>query len=176
MVYKKLVGLLAVSSLLLAACGSGDESETETDTTEEASSGSENSGESALEIIDSIESDDLNYTSTIELELSGATWTEDGYVYNPVSGEAVITGTAVATEEGVTPYAYIIQDGQVVAKPEVTEGKFTYPVSTPIEDTTYQVGVSDEDLGAVGDEANAEDLIRHETVIVSATEAEPAAE
>lgn len=175
MEYKKLVGLLAVSGLLLAACDSGEET-SNTETTEEASSDAENSGESALDIIDNIDTEELDFTSPVELEMVGATWTEDGYVYTPVSGEAVITGSAVANEEGATVYAFVIQDGEVIAKPEVTEGGFTYPVATPESDTTYQVGVSNEDLWAEGDEADAEELVRSETVIVSSTEAEPAAE
>ncbi|API87921.1 hypothetical protein BKP56_00585 [Marinilactibacillus sp. 15R] len=172
MEYKKLIGLLAVSGLLLAACDSGEDEASDTTETEQA----ENESDSAMDIIDNIDTDSLDYTSAIELEMSGATWTEEGYLYSPVGGEAVITGTAVANEEDTTIYAYIIQGGEVTAKPEVTEGEFTYPVSTPEEDMSYEVGVSNEDLWEVGDEADAEELVRHETVIVSSTETEPAAE
>lgn len=181
--YKKLVGLLAVSGLLLGACNSGEddattepETETETDTTDESATETEGSDDSAMDIIDDIDSDSLSYTSAIELEIVGAQWTADGYVYSPVSGEAVVTGSVAATEEGVEPVAYVITDGEVTEKPAVEEGGFTYAVPTPEEDMKFEVGVSDDDSWEVGDQVNVDDLVRHETIIVSSEEAAPAEE
>ncbi|WP_208560559.1 hypothetical protein [Marinilactibacillus kalidii] len=175
--YKKIVGLLAVSGLMLAACGNDEEStDTGTEMSDEEATDTEESGDSAMDIIDDIDSDSLDYTSPIEMEIVGAQWTADGYVYAPVSGEAVITGSVSASEEDTEIIAYVIQDGKVIEKPAVEEGGFTYAVPTPDEDMTFEVGVSDDDSWQVGDEANTDELVRYETIIVSSTEAEPAAE
>lgn len=178
--YKKLIGLLAVSTLALAACETDEEptpdpdieegtegaDEVEDDSTEDdaAEGDTDEDGESAHDIIDGIGSD-LGYTSSVELEVTGGTWSQDGYVFTPEDGEATVEGSA-ASEEDV--YAFVLQDGVVVEKPEVEEGAFTFTATATDEDQEYQVGVSDEDLWEVDDEADPEELIRYENVIILA--------
>lgn len=186
--YKKLVSLLAVSTFALAACDTDDEpvsdpeteegtedadevEETEETDVEDTEDEADGNGQSAHDIIDDLESD-LDYTSSVELEVTGGTWSQDGYIFTPEAGEAVINGSAMSGEEEAEIFAFVIQDGEVIEKPEVEEGAFTYTVSATDADQEFQVGVSDEDLWEVGDEANAEDLVRHETVIVSASQGE----
>ena len=184
--YKKLVSLLAVSTLALAACDTDEEpvsdpemEEEGTDEVEETDvEETEETEESAHDIIDDIDSD-LDYTSSIELTVSGGTWSQEGYVFTPEGGEATISGSATSseveeeTEEAAAEiFAFVMQDGVIIDKPEVEEGAFTYTVSATDADQMFQVGVSDEDLGEVGDEANAEDLVRYENVIVSASQGE----
>ncbi|WP_423188550.1 hypothetical protein ACO1PF_08035 [Alkalibacterium sp. f15] len=191
--YKKLVSLLAVSTLALAACDTDEEpvsdpemeegtegtdeaeetevEETEETTDEETEESDEENGESAHDIIDDIEGD-LGYTSPVELTVSGGTWSQDGYVFTPEGGEAIINGSAASAEEETEIFAFILQDGAVIDKPAVEEGAFTYTVSATDADQEFQVGVSDEDLWEVGDEADVEELVRHENVIVSASQGE----
>lgn len=186
--YKKLIGLLAVSTLALAACDTdedlendetgeevddaeettedGDTAEdTDTDTDTDTDDDEEGSSQSAHDIIDGI-GDDLGYTSSIELEITGGSWTQDGYVFTMEDGEATVNGSASAEDE---VYAFVLQDGEVIDKPEVEEGAFTYTTS---EEGEYQIGVSDEDAWEVGDEGDAEELVRQETVIIQDADSE----
>ena len=186
--YKKLVSLLAVSSFALAACAADEEpspdpdieegvdgadevedTEDTTDETEDAAEDTEEDGEgqSAHDIIDGIGSD-LNYTSSIELEVTGGTWSQDGYVFTPEDGEATVNGSAASGEDVEEVFAFVIQEGEVIEKPTVEEGAFTFTVSATDADQEFEVGVSDEDLWEVGDEANVEDLVRYEDIIVLA--------
>lgn len=171
--YKKLIGLLAVSTLALAACDTDEETtpdpETEDaeeveETTGEETDDESGEGQSAHDIIDGI-GDDLGYTSTIELEISGGVWSQEGYVFTPEDGEATVNG--VAASEGDV-FAFVIQNGEVIEKPEVEEGAFAFTAEASEEDDEYQVGVSDEDLWEVGDEADTEELVRWENVIIQA--------
>ncbi|MCC5894298.1 MAG: hypothetical protein JJU16_02420 [Alkalibacterium sp.] len=187
---KKLIGLLAVSTLALAACdadtdeepspdpdieeGTEGADEVEDDSTEDDAAeddatdedDADGEGQSAHDIIDGIGSD-LGYTSSIELEVTGGTWSQDGYVFTPEDGEATVNGSAAAGED-VDVYAFVLQDGEVVEKPEVEEGAFTFTATASEGDQDYQVGVSDEDLWEVGDEADPEELVRYENVIILA--------
>jgi len=189
--YKKIVSLLAISSLALAACEADEEPSPDpeieediegADEVEEDTSGedtedtedteeSDGSGESAHDIIDGIGSD-LNYTSPIELEITGGTWSQDGYVFTPEEGEATVNGTATPSDDVEEVYAFVIEDGVVFEKPEVTEGEFSFTVSETEGDQEFQVGVSDEDLWEVGDEADFEELVRYEDVIIMGPQAE----
>ncbi|OJF95488.1 hypothetical protein [Alkalibacterium sp. 20] len=186
MKYMKLVSLLAVSTLALAACDTDEEpvsdpemeegtEETdgaeveETDETTEESD--EENGQNAHDIIDDIEGD-LDYTSSVELEVTGGTWSQDGYIFTPEEGEATISGSAASAEEDAEIFAFVMQDGAVIDKPAVEEGAFTYTVSATDADQEFQVGVSDEDLWEGGDEADAEELVRYENIIVSASQGE----
>ncbi|MFO8069628.1 MAG: hypothetical protein R6U02_06650 [Alkalibacterium sp.] len=182
--YKKLVSLLAVSTLALAACdtdeetatdpemeeGADESEESEVEESEETEETEEN-GQSAHDIIDDIDSD-LDYTSAVELTVTGGTWSQEGYVFTPEGGEATVSGSAASSEEEAEIFAFVMQDGEVIEKPEVVEGEFSYTVTATDADQEFQVGVSDEDLWEVGDEANAEDLVRYENVIVSASQGE----
>lgn len=181
--YKKLIGLLAVSTLALAACDTDEDMEIDetgeeveetedatedTDTDEDTGADADDeeaSGQSAHDIIDGI-GDDLGYTSSIELEITGGSWSQDGYVFTMEDGEATINGSAAA--EGDV-YAFVLQDGEVIDKPEVEEGAFTYTTS---EEGEYHIGVSDEDVWEVGDEGDADELVRQETIIVQGAEGE----
>lgn len=192
--YKKIVSLLAISSFALAACEADEEpspdpeieediegaGEVEEDTTGEDTEDTENmedtedteeSGGSAHDIIDGIGSD-LDYTSSIELEVTGGTWSQDGYVFTPEEGEATVNGMATPGEEVENVYAFVIEDGVVFEKPEVAEGEFSFTVTETEGDQEFQVGVSDEDLWEVGDEADAEELVRYEDVIIMGPQAE----
>lgn len=171
--YKKLVSLLAISSFALAACDTEDEPSTEPETEEsdaaedtEETVEDEESGQSAHDIIDGIGSD-LDYTSSVELEVTGGTWSQEGYVFAPENGEATIAGSALAGDDVEEVFAFVLQDGEVIEKPAVEEGAFTYTVSATDAEQVFVVGVSDEDLWEVGDEGNVEDLVRYEDVIVS---------
>lgn len=181
--YKKIVSLLAISSFALAACEADEEPSPDpeieediegADEVEEDTSGEdteEETEESAHDIIDGIGSD-LDYTSSIELEITGGTWSQDGYVYTPEGGEATVTGTATPSDDVEEVFAFVIEDGVVFEKPEVTEGEFTFTVTETEEDQEFQVGVSDEDVWEVGDEADFEELVRYEDVIIMGPQAE----
>ncbi|SFB96040.1 hypothetical protein SAMN04488102_10215 [Alkalibacterium subtropicum] len=176
--YKKLVSLLAVSSFALAGCETEEAEDVEqsvedvADETEDAvEEGADEAEQSAHDIIDDIGSD-LDYTSPIELTVSGGSWSQDGYVFTPENGEATVSGLAEGNEEVEEIFAFVIQDGEVVEKPEVTEGEFTFTASAADTEQQYQIGVADEDLWEVGDEADAEELVRFENVIIPANEAE----
>lgn len=185
--YKKLIGLLAVSTLALAACDTdedlendetGEEVDDAEETTEDGDTAEdtdtdddedeEGSSQSPHDIIDGI-GDDLGYTSSIELEITGGSWTQDGYVFTPEDGEATVNGSAAAEDD---VYAFVLQEGEVVDKPEVEDGAFTYTASAEDEDQEYQIGVSDEDLWEVGDEGDPEELVRWENVIILAPDSE----
>ncbi|GAA0478303.1 hypothetical protein [Alkalibacterium indicireducens] len=167
MSYKKLLGLLAVSTLALAACDTdGDPSptpdideEVEDDTDEDGGN-----GQSPHDIIDGIGSD-LGFTAPIELEIFGGTWSQEGYVFTPEDGEATVNGSAVG--EGDV-YAYVLQDGEVVETPAVEDGAFSFTVEATDSDQEFQVGVSEEELYEVGDEGDVEELVRWENIIILA--------
>lgn len=178
MAYKKLIGLLAVSTLALTACDADedmqiDETGEEVDEAEETTEDhdaedyedEESSGESAHDIISSIDSD-LGYTSRVELEITGGSWSQDGYIFTMADGEATVNGSAAAEGDA---YAFVLQDGEVIDKPDVEEGVFTFTTSEAGE---YVIGVSDEDIWEVGDEGDTDELVRSENVIVQAPEGE----
>lgn len=176
--YKKIVSLLAVSAFALAGCETDEAEDVEQsvedvaeETEDVVEEGAEETEESAHDIIDDIGSD-LDYTSPVEMELTGGSWSEDGYIFTPTDGEATINGTATANEDVEEVFAFVIEDGVVFEKPEVTEGEFTFTVSAENAEQTFQIGVSGEDLWEVGDEADAEELVRYEDVIIPAAQAE----
>lgn len=169
--YKKLLSLLAVSTFALAACDTNEEP-ADPDTDEEATDeGSEDagSGQSAHDIIDGIEGNDLGYTAAVELEMGG-TWTTDGRIFDYTEEGAIISGTAVPVDAEQS-FVFIIQDGEVIDKPEVgDDGSFSFEA----EIGEYVVGADGEDLYEVGDSADVEEIERTETAIVVEAEEEPA--
>ncbi|MDN6398149.1 MAG: hypothetical protein L0J75_03805 [Alkalibacterium sp.] len=167
MTYKKMVGLLAVSSFALAACESDDVS----DVKENAEETIEETGDSASDVIDGIDSD-LDYTSSVGLEIIGGNWSPDGYTFTPTDGEATVNGKATPQDDVEKVYAFVIEDGIVFEKPELTENEFTFTVSETDAEQNFEIGVSDEDLWEVGDEADSKELVRHEDVIIESSQAE----
>ncbi|EXJ23444.1 hypothetical protein ADIAL_1056 [Alkalibacterium sp. AK22] len=182
--YKKLVSLLAVSTFALAACDADTEEDTTTDTEVEdeesadvedtaedtdADEGADNgNGQSAHDVIDGIEGD-LGFTAAIELEILGGSWSQDGYVFMPEDGEATVNATAVSEED---VYAFVIQNGEVIETPEVEEGAFSFTAEASGESEVFQVGVANEELYEVGDEADTEELVRYENVVISPADGE----
>ena len=171
--------------MALAACDTADEepspdpqiedgavdtdTDTDTDADTDADSDSDDSAQDPHSIIDNIEGSDLDYTADVELEITGGTWTQQGYTFTPEDGEATVAGSAAG--EGDI-FAYVLQDGVVIEMPEVDAGAFTFTAPAEDGDTEYQVGVSDEELWAVGDEADPTELDRVENVIILAPAAE----
>ncbi|GEK91623.1 hypothetical protein [Alkalibacterium kapii] len=171
---KRILGLLAVSTLALTACGNDDTAdveETAEDVAQETEDAVEETGDSAMDVINDIDSD-LDYTSSVGLEIIGGTWSQDGYIFTPTDGEATVNGKA-SPEDGVeNVYAFVIEDGVVFEKPELTENEFTFTVSETDTEQKFQIGVSDEDLWEVGDEADPEELVRYEDIIIESSQAE----
>lgn len=190
--YKKLVSLLAVSTFALAACDADtdteddtttdtevedeesadvedttEDTEEDTDADEDADNGNGQS-QSAHDVIDGIEGD-LGFTAAIELEILGGSWSQDGYVFMPEDGEATVNATAVSEED---VYAFVIQNGEVIETPEVEEGAFSFTAEASGESEVFQVGVANEELYEVGDEADTEDLVRYENVVISPADGE----
>ena len=174
MSYKKLVSLLAVSTLALAACGSDDAEEPTTDDTEqtEETDTEETEGSSSQDLIDQAKNETGDAFPDYGLEVVG-TWTVDGYEVGYAPGEAATIPANVITEAADGYNVYLLEDGVVVeVVSDTPEVEFT--VETPSADTEYVVGVSPEDLGQAGDEVAVEDFERSENVVL--VEEEPAAD
>lgn len=182
MSYKKLLSLLAASSLALVACG--DDTATEEPATEETTedAGVEEEAteeEAADDTADGEEDtfdraanrDDADATVPVGLEVQGQ-WSTDGYVVVSEGDEAVVNLTAFP-EDGVEEYYIYVtdEDGTILEKAE-SEMELAYTVSGVDAEQTLYAGTSEEDLGDVDDTVNPEeDFVRHEKVIVQPGEA-----
>lgn len=182
--YKKLVSLLAVSTLALSACGTTDDAEeTATEETEEVAETEETATEETEETAEETEgssTEDLLQQAQEEsgeafpeygLYVAGG-WTQDGIVIQHAPGEAATIPVQVTTEQ--SDYnVYLVEDG-VISEVASNEPEPEFTVESPSADSEYVVGISGEALGEAGDEVNTEDFYRSETIIFE--EAEPAAE
>ena len=83
-----------------------------------------------------------------------------------------MNGKATPQDDVEKVYAFVIEDGIVFEKPELTENEFTFTVSETDAEQNFEIGVSDEDLWEIGDEADSEELVRHEDVIIESSQAE----
>lgn len=179
--YKKIVSLLAVSSLALAACGSQEDTEDpatdeteqteEVDQTEETES-SETEGSSSDDLLQQAIEDSGDATPVYGLTVGEAgAWTADGYVVQHAPGETATVPVIIETEEE-NYNVYLTEDG-VISEVVSNEPEFEFTVDAPSADTEYVVGVSPDDLGEVGDEVAAEEFYRSDVVLFQ--EAEPEA-
>ena len=170
MSYKKLVSLFAVSTLALGACATDDAEEPETGDTEQTE---ETEGSDSQDLIEQAKNDSGEAFPEYGLEVVG-TWTVDGYEVGYTPGEAATIPADIITE--AEEYnAYLLEDGviyEVIS--DTPEVEFT--VDDPAADAEYIVGVSPEDLGQAGDEANADDFARSEKVVLVEAEPEDEAE
>lgn len=166
MSYKKLVSLLAVSTLALAACGSDNAEEPKVDETEqtEETETTETEGSSTQELIDQAKNESGDAFPDYGLEVVG-TWTVDGYEVGYAPGEAATIPANVITEAADGYNVYLLEDG-VVAEVVSDTPEVEFTVDTPSADTEYVVGVSPEDLGQAGDEVAVEDFERFETILL----------
>lgn len=180
MSYKKLVSLFAVSALALGACGANDAEETpETDDTEQqedvdADADSTDEAASSDDLIEQAKEQAGDAFPDYGLTVTG-TWTVDGYAVEYAAGEAATIPVNIVSEE--TEYnVYLLEDG-AVAEVVSNEPAVEFVVEAPSADVSYVVGISPEDLGAVGDEVAVEDFERHENIVlVEAAAEEEAAE
>lgn len=183
MSYKKLLSLLAVSSLALVACGenntAGDPAteevgtdetaeDAEVDETEDAASEAED-GEDTFDRAAERESGDV--VVPVGLEVLGE-WTTEGYVVASEGPEATLDLTALPDEGVDTFYLYVTdEDGTILEKSE-NEEEFAYIVEDVDSEIILYAGSSDEDLGDAGDTVDPEeDFVRYERVIVQPGEA-----
>lgn len=169
--YKKLVSLLAVSTLALAACDTDEEpTDPENGEVEEGTeeNGAENGGSDSQSLIDSATEQSGDAFPDYTVEIGAGTWTEEGYVVPAEGGEVTIPVAAGGEDDFFVYFAE--EDGTVVEVVE-NEEEPVFSVDEPAEETPYVVGVSPEDLGGEGDTVNAEDFARSRNVI-AAPEAE----
>lgn len=189
MKYNKLVSLLAVSTLALAACGTTDDAEeTPTDTTEEvedvetdetetetddAAEETEDSGDTASteDLLQQAQEQSGDAFPEYGLYVTGA-WTEEGIVVQHAPGEAATVPVSAITDHEEYN-VYLLEDG-VIAEVSSNEPETEFLVESPSADVEYVVGISPEQVGEVGDEASAEDFDRSEVIVFE--EAEPAPE
>lgn len=194
---KKLLTLLAASSLALVACGedtSQEETATE-ETTEDAATeessedtSEESTDESSEESSDdevassdevfekAAQRDDPDATVSVGLDVLG-TWSTDGYVVASEGDTAVLSLSALP-EEGVENYYIYVtdEDGTILEKAE-NEEALEYTVEGVEGEIVFYAGTSEEDLGNVDDSVNPEeDFVRYERVIVQPGEPAPAEE
>src|SRR5690625_337444 len=186
MSYKKLVSLLAVSTLALGACATDDAEEpatedteqtedtgAETDETTDAEDTEETKG-SSQDLIEQAKQQSGEAFPEYGLEVTGA-WTVDGYEVEYAPGEAAtIPVTALTDAESYN--VYLLEDGTVAeVVSDTAEVEFT--VEEPSADAEYVVGISPDELGEVGDEVAADDSYRYENVVlVEGSAAEESAE
>lgn len=184
--YKKLVSLLAVSTLALSACGTTEDAEeTPTDETEEVDTDTTEDVDETEETEDTEETESSSSEDLIQkaqeasgdafpeydLYVAGA-WTQEGRVVQYAPGEAAAIPVSVITEQGEYN-VYLLEDG-VVTEVVSDEPEFELVVDAPSADVEYVVGISPEELGEVGAELSEDDFERSEKVVFE--EAEPAAE
>lgn len=176
--YKKLVSLLAVSTLALSACGTADDAEetptdeteeVETDTTEDAADSEETP--SSEELMQRAQEESGDAFPEYGLYVTGA-WTQEGRVVQHAPGEAATIPVSVISDHEEYN-VYLLEDG-VVTEVVSNEPEVELVVDAPSADVEYVVGVSPEALGEVGTELSEEDFERSEKVVFE--EAEPAAE
>lgn len=169
MSYKKLVSLLAVSTLALAACAADEEEPTGDDTekTEDTEGSSSNS------LIEDAKNSAGDAFPEYGLTVTGA-WTVDGYEVEYVPGDAATIPASVITEaEGYN--VYLLENG-VVSEIVSDEPEVEFTVDEPSADAEYVVGVSPDELGEVGDEVAADDFYRSEKVVLVEGSADEEAE
>lgn len=171
MSYKKLVSLFAVSALALGACGTDDAAEDapaeDADATEEV----EEEGSSTKDLMEQAKGEAGDAFPDYGLTVTGD-WTTEGYSIGHPAGEAATIPVSIVTEEE-TYNVYLLEDG-VVSEVVSAEPAVEFIVADPSADITYIVGVSPEELGAVGDEVSEDDFERFEKIIFEIVE--PAAE
>lgn len=167
MSYKKLVSLLAASTLALVACGEDTAQEepateeTAEETTDEASDEGEDTFDRAAE------RETEGTTVSVGLEVIGS-WTTDGYVVMSEGDTAEIMLTAIPAEDVENFYIYLTdEEGTIVEKFE-NEEEVVYTVEGVDSEMTFHAGTSEENLGDVDDTIDnpEEAFVRHENVIV----------
>lgn len=168
MSYKKLVSLFAVSAIALGACGTDDAEKPAPEDTEETG---ETEGGSTQDLIEQAKNESGDAFPDYGLTVSG-TWTVDGYSISYPEGEAAIIPVEIVTDKE-SYNVYLLEDG-VVTELVSDEPAIEFEVENPSADVEYHVGISPEDLGAVGDEVSVDDFARFEKIIFEV--AEPAAE
>ncbi len=198
MTLKKLIGLLAVSSLTLAACqdqaedpaeteeateepaedqeeteeGQDDEA-TEEDSEEETDDGEGDEADSQDTFDKAAERTDGDAVVPVGLEVLGE-WTNDGYVVTSSGPQAEIN-LNILPDEGVEQfYVYITdEDGTILDKAE-NEVEYIYSVDGVEDEIVLYAGTSEEDLGEVDDTVDPEqDFVRNERIIIQPGEEVP---
>lgn len=160
--FKKLVSLLAVSTLALAACDT-DEEPAEPENGEENGDAEEGASDSQS-LIEGASERSGDAFPDYTLEIAGhAGWTEEGYLVPAEDGEVTIA--AVAGGEDFSVY-FTEADGTIIEVVE-NEEEVTFTVPEPEEETNYGVGVSPEDLGGEGDTVDSEDFARYENILAT---------
>lgn len=194
---KKLLTLLAASSLALVACG--EDTSQEDPATEESSedtseeTGEDTSGETSEEDSSEESSDDQDTSSDDVFEKAAqrddpdatvpvglnvvGTWSTDGYVVSSEGDTAVLSLSALPGEGVENYYIYVTdEDGTILEKAE-NEEELEYTVEGVDGEVIYFAGTSEEDLGDVDDSVNPEeDFVRYERIIVQPGEEAPAEE
>lgn len=167
MSYRKLVSLFAVSALALGACGANDADDTpetdETEQQEDVEDADTDETASSDDLIEQAKQESGNAFPEYGLTITG-TWTVDGYVIEYPAGEAATIPASVVSEHSEYN-VYLLEDG-VVAEVVSDEPGVEFTVEEPSADTEYVVGISPEDLGAVGDEVALEDFERSEKIVL----------
>jgi hypothetical protein len=181
--YKKIVSLLAVSTLALAACGTEQTEEPTTDDTEQVEDAATEGAE------DTESTEDTEGTSSVQEQIEQAKeqsgeafpeyglyvagqWTEDGIEVNHAPGESATIPVQVTTE-AEEYHVYLVEDG-IITQVVSNEPEPELVVESPSADTEYLVGISPDNLGAEGDEVAEEDFYRVDKVLL--VEQEPTAE
>lgn len=163
MSYKKLLSILAVSSLTLVACG--EENSTEEPSVEESEQTSEETADSSDVFERAAERETGDATVSVGLEVVGQ-WTTDGYVVPSEGPTANIYLTAIPAGDG--PFFIYVTDeeGKIVEKYE-SEPEVVHTIENVDSDIHLYAGTSEEDLGNVDDTVNPEeDFVRFEKIIV----------
>ena len=166
--YKKLVSLFAVSTLALSACGTTDEADDTVDTTE-----TEDTASSSDDLIDRALENTGDAFPEYGLYVPGA-WSADGRIVQYATGEDAVIPVDITTDHEAY-YVYLLEDG-VITQVEENNPETEFTVENPSADTDYMVGVSPDELGAVGDEVAEEDFYRAERVIIEEVEPTPETE
>lgn len=155
---KKLIGLLAVISLSLFACGN----EEVDDTTEEVSESTESTVASPDEIMNQItEGSSEDERPTVALDFSsGAEWTDEGYTSFPSEdGSYLVTGYLEGGDK-----LFLVQDGEVVEEVALSEGlDFEYAME-PISETQVYYFVADNRLEVGQTDVNLDEADRAEKI------------
>lgn len=172
MSYKKLVSLLAVSTLALGACATDEAEEDNTDAAEEVEveeeETEETEGSSTKDLIEQAKGESGEAFPDYGLTVVGA-WTVDGYNIDYVTGEGATIPVEIVTEKD-SYNVYLLEDG-LVSEVVSNEPEVNFLVEDPSADVEYHVGISPEDLGEVGDEVSVDDFKRSERIIFSEVEA-----
>ena len=166
--YKKLVSLFAVSTLALSACGTTDEADDTVDTTE-----TEDTASSSDDLMDRALENTGDAFPEYGLYVPGA-WSADGRIVQYTTGEDAVIPVDITTDHEAY-YVYLLEDG-VITQVEENNPETEFTVENPSADTDYMVGVSPDELGAVGDEVAEEDFYRAERVIIEEVEPTPETE